>query len=184
MIACQKPTPPPVATKPVVNEHELAKAAVTNMIGSSKLSAGRQQLTITMLTDIAMRILRTPDERQYWFALLGVESRYDNSAKSHMGAVGIGQLIPKFAADFGKSCGITDVTAGDVTDAYTNAHLSACYFKQLIDLNKGSIPLALVAYNAGPSSADLKKAKQGAAMSNEPSNYVTKVWLKTRGEVK
>lgn len=154
------------------------------MIESSKLSAGRQQLTITMLTDIAMRILRTPDERQYWFALLGVESRYDNAAKSPMGAVGIGQLIPKFAADFGKSCGITDVNAGDVGDAYTNAHLSACYFKYLIDLNKGSIPLALVAYNAGPSSADLKKAKQGASMSNEPSNYVAKVWLTTRGEIK
>ena len=182
MTACQKPVPPP--SKPVPNEHELARTSITTMIESSKLSAGRQQLTITMLTDIAMRILRTPDERQYWFALLGVESRYDNAAKSPMGAVGIGQLIPKFAADFGKSCGITDVNAGDVGDAYTNAHLSACYFKYLIDLNKGSIPLALVSYNAGPGSADLKKAKQGASMSNEPANYATKVWLTTRGEIK
>lgn len=174
-----KLTPPaPKDARVVINDYA---TELVNTHGRD-VSPGRKQMIINMITDVAMTTLRTEDERKYWLALLGVESRYNNTAKSPVGAVGLGQLLPQYANDFGKSCGIAEVQQNDVQDSYTNAHLSACYFRLLIDKNHGSIPLALVAYNAGPSSADLKKAKMGAAMSNEPANYATKVWLtKTTG---
>lgn len=135
-----------------------------------------------MLADIATTVFGDETHMQYWVTLLAVESKFSQNAKSHKNAIGIGQLLPKYRDSFAAPCGLDTVTESDIKDTYTNAYLSACYFNYLLEFNNGSIPLALISYNAGPYSKDLAKARNGVSMSNEPANYTTKVWLTREGK--
>jgi membrane-bound lytic murein transglycosylase MltF len=77
------------------------------------------------------------------------ESRLDHSAKSHVGAVGIMQVMPQTAGD---------LKVGDITKVEPNVHAGVKYIRFMIDqyfadepmdrLNKGLF--AFAAYNAGP----------------------------------
>lgn len=154
---------------------EYAAAAVER--SAPKLSPVRKKLIAQLVTAIAENSFQDRFHQEIWIALLGVESRFQGAAKSGAGAVGLGQLIPKYRQDFGKSCGLTEVDAVDLTDDYTNATLSACYFRDLIQQNGGNVPLALVSYNAGIYSPSLKNVKQGGSAVHETANYVTKIWV-------
>jgi hypothetical protein len=180
-------TPPPVQTVTIQEQPALPpplpepdlRGYVERAVemGAVGVSTGRKSLLIDMLRQIAEQRFSDPQHRFYWVALIGAESAYNSKAKSHAGAVGLGQLIPRYRQDFGASCGVTDITEADIQDDYVNLWLSACYFRALIE-QQGTVPLALVAYNAGMNSADLKKAKSGASPSTEPSAYVTRIWIK------
>ena len=146
-------------------------------LANPKLSSVRIKLSASMITQIAESTFTERSHQEFWITLLGVESRFDGKAKSPTGAIGLGQLIPSYYRDFGKSCGLEDVEKEDLHDDYTNATLSACYFKAQIEQQGGNVPLALVSYNAGLHSKDLKKAKAGVATSLEPANYVSKVMI-------
>jgi soluble lytic murein transglycosylase-like protein len=137
----------------------------------------RKKLIALMIADIAEDVFESREHQEYWISLIGVESGYQGTAKSSTGAIGLGQLIPSYRADFGRDCGLTEVDRADLDDDFTNAYLSACYFRTMIVNNAGSIPLAFVAYNAGPYSKDLKKAKAGASPSLEPSAYTTRALI-------
>ncbi len=145
-------------------------------ISAPRISAGRRKLLAGMLTQIAEQTFTDRTHQEFWIALIGVESRYESSSKSSAGAVGLGQLIPKFATGFGASCGLAEITAADVTDDYTNAFLSACQFKTLIEQFDGSIPLALAAYNSGSASNSVKNLKAGGVPVTETAGYLSKVW--------
>lgn len=78
-----------------------------------------------------------------WVALfranIAIESNFQQSARSHVGAIGLGQLMPETARRLGV----------DPRDARQNLHGSALYL--LMQLERfGSKELALAAYNAGP----------------------------------
>lgn len=145
-------------------------------ISAPRISTGRRKLLAGMLTQIAQEVFTERGHQEYWIALIGVESRYESSSKSSAGAVGLGQLIPKFATGFGTTCGLTEITASDVTDDYTNAFLSACQFRALIEQFGGNIPLALCGYNAGANSSSIKRLQSGASPVEETSGYISKVW--------
>ncbi len=143
-------------------------------LSAPNLSVVRKKLIATMIAGIAESTFATRDHAEWWITLLGIESRYDGRARSPTGAVGIGQLIPSYREDFGKACGLTEVNKEDLADDYVNATLSACYFRTMIEKNDGSIPLALISYNAGLHSKDLQRAKSGTAPGIEPSAYTTR----------
>jgi membrane-bound lytic murein transglycosylase MltF len=78
------------------------------------------------------------------------ESRLDQDAKSHVGAIGIMQIMPATGKE---------LAVGDITQIEPNVHGGVKYMRQLIDtefkndpaitpLNKGL--MAFAAYNAGP----------------------------------
>jgi soluble lytic murein transglycosylase-like protein len=142
-----------------------------------KIAPGRRALLARLVAATAEETFSSREHQEYWIALLGVESGFNSAARSPVGAVGLGQLMPQYAADFGKACGLEGITAADAADDYTNVHLSACHFRDLIAQQDGSIPLALVAYNAGANSPSIKRARNGGAPAEEPSAYVTKVWI-------
>ena len=110
--------------------------------------------------------------------MLGVESGFDQSAKSPASAVGIAQLLPAYRNDFARLCGVGDVSEKDLLDAYTNSFLSACLFKQLIKDAEGNVALALTFYNAGKSSYGAKQAKKGEAPAAETQGYIAKIMLR------
>jgi soluble lytic murein transglycosylase-like protein len=166
----------PALAAPIVARTVTLEAHATKAIELSahKLSPTRKKLIATMISGIAERTFDNREHSEWWITLLAVESGYDGRARSSTGAIGIGQLIASYREDFGKECGFTDVDKDDLSDDYVNATLSACYFKTMIARNDGSVSLALVAYNAGPHSSDLRKAKSGSSPGLEPSQYTTR----------
>src|SRR5262245_16229852 len=77
------------------------------------------------------------------------ESRLDQSAKSHVGAVGVMQVMP----ETGK-----ELKVGDITQLEPNIHAGIKYIRTMVDRNYANEPMddinkmlfAFAAYNAGP----------------------------------
>jgi membrane-bound lytic murein transglycosylase MltF len=77
------------------------------------------------------------------------ESRLDQAAQSHVGAIGVMQLMPDTGAE---------LRVGDITKLEPNIHGGNKYIRQLIDRHYGNEPIddlnrmlfAFAAYNAGP----------------------------------
>jgi len=130
-----------------------------------------------MLTNVALEVFDNNRDRQYWVSLVGVESEYKSAAKSKTGAIGLGQLIVSYRNDFAKACGWGKADKSDLKDDYTNLMLSACYFRQMLRLTGGSVPLALLSYNQGPNSESLKRAFRIQAPNHEGAGHITKVLI-------
>ena len=75
-------------------------------------------------------------------ALIKAESAYDPRAVSHKGAVGLMQLMPATASDYGVR------SADALFDPRTNLDTGMRHLKRLLD-KYGSIGHAVMAYNAG-----------------------------------
>ena len=79
------------------------------------------------------------------FALVREESHFDPRIVSHAGAVGLTQLMPETAAEV---AGQMRLEAGDLKDPRLNLEIGISHFSSLLS-RLGSIPKALLAYNAG-----------------------------------
>jgi soluble lytic murein transglycosylase-like protein len=82
-------------------------------------------------------------------AVIQAESSFDPSVVSAVGAQGLMQLMPALSA----SMGITDPF-----DPRQNIMGGARYLRELLDLHRGNVKLALASYNAGPTTVAKYKA--------------------------
>jgi soluble lytic murein transglycosylase-like protein len=83
--------------------------------------------------------------RDLVWALAYVESRYNPSAVSHVGAMGLLQLMPRTADGLG---------VDDPFDPHQNAEAGARYLARLIRKYDGDVRAALAAYNWGEGNVD------------------------------
>lgn len=150
----------------------------------SLMSEVKTDLSSTMKQIVAQAVVRVANnifiEKQHKFhfaVMLAMESKFDNKAKSSVGATGIAQIMPKFADSFAKSCGIDDYSNNDLNDLEVNLTIGACQFNALL-LNKninGNVAAALVAYNAGINSVSFRSLVGLKNMEHvEPANYVAR----------
>lgn len=95
-------------------------------------------------------------------AVVEVESGFDASAVSPVGAMGLMQIMPATAAEWGLM---------EPFDAAANVDTGAAYLAWLLD-RYGSVELALAAYNAGPGRVD---ACQCIPNNGETAGYVADV---------
>ena len=99
-------------------------------------------------------------------AVVDVESKGDPGAKSHKGAVGLAQLMPKTAEWLGVK---------DPTDPEQNLHGAAKYLRMLTKSFGGDTRRALAAYNMGP--AAVRRTPEDK-WPGETKAYVKKVMAK------
>lgn len=124
---------------------------------------------------VANDVFETLEQRKQFVVMIAIESRFNPDAQSSAGALGLTQVMPEFAKEFGKPCGILDFSKKDLTDPSINLLLGACRFNALLTIFKGQPVPALVAYNAGLASNQLKQLQSLGSISNtETASYVVK----------
>jgi soluble lytic murein transglycosylase-like protein len=84
-------------------------------------------------------------------AVIAAESGYDARAVSPAGAIGLMQVMPATAADYGVA------SAGDLFDPETNVKVGTRHLKRLITKYR-SIGHAVAAYNAGEGALEANRA--------------------------
>jgi soluble lytic murein transglycosylase-like protein len=97
-------------------------------------------------------------------AVVQVESGFNPSARSPKGAMGLMQLMPATALEFG------------VRNAFNpaeNVRAGVAYLRRLLDRYQNNEQLALAAYNAGPGAVD--RHGQNVPPYRETQNYVQQV---------
>jgi soluble lytic murein transglycosylase-like protein len=105
-------------------------------------------------------------------AVIRVESGWNPHAVSAKGALGLMQLMPATAAEYGVS---------DPFDPEQNIGAGVAYLRKLIDRFDGKTELALAAYNAGPGAVE----KYGRTIPpyRETRSYVRRIVLVTEVQI-
>jgi len=96
-------------------------------------------------------------------AMIKVESDFDSRAISKKGALGLMQIMPQNLGAF---------NIRDPYDPKDNIMGGSRYFKSLVERYNGKLPLALAAYNAGPTIVDKYRR---VPPIKETEDYVKKV---------
>ncbi len=87
-------------------------------------------------------------------AVIYEESRFDASARSPSGAIGLMQLLPETAKGIALRTGGTRFRVEDLGDPELNVRYGSWYLRHLLDRYDGSVEKALAAYNAGQGNVD------------------------------
>jgi soluble lytic murein transglycosylase len=107
-------------------------------------------------------------------AVIRCESSFNNYAVSHVGAMGLMQVMPDTGKYLADKAGFRLGRRTNLFDAETNIELGTAYLANLIE-RFGSLEHALVAYNAGPGLAKKILAKRESRrkfMQGYPSKVV------------
>ena len=134
--------------------------------------------------DVLARETAQLDLDEAWvYGLIRQESRFIASARSHAGASGLMQLMPKTAQWVARKLNLKDWRWSRVTDVDMNVSLGTWYLRHVLDTLDGQPVLASAAYNAGPGRARAWRPAteiEGAAYAEtipfkETREYVKKV---------
>lgn len=167
-----KDVPKPVLITPEVSQIGFIRDMM-KVVGV-KTSKTDQDLTVEMLDRVTKKVYGDDTEATRGFiTLVAIESRFDNKAKSHAGAVGLAQIVTKYAQDFAKHCNM-EINDSDVATPEINLMLGACLFRALKQ-EYGNTSIALAAYNAGKFSTQVKQLKAQSQLTNmETAGYIVK----------
>lgn len=107
-------------------------------------------------------------------AVIYQESKFDASARSSSGAVGLMQLLPATAKGIALRTGGHAFEVGDLLDPELNVRYGSWYLRHLLD-KYGDERTALAAYNAGQANVDRWRAAEEGIAFGETRHYVQQV---------
>lgn len=152
---------------------QFINALVEDRAGS--LPPYKKKAIASAIERVGMETFENERQTKQFAVIVAIESGFNVEAKSKAGAVGLTQVMPQYAATFMSYCGIPNFKKEDLSIMELNLKAGACAFKQLLQLTKGNVAAALVAYNAGTGSSAYKSITRGGEIANnETANYPTK----------
>jgi hypothetical protein len=160
-----------------VREDELSLEQFTLLVMKecgANVSQAKLSLYAQYIASVAESRIESYENQKLFIMLLCIESKFNNSARSPVGAVGLAQIMPKYAQNFADLCKLGKLQPGDETDPVMNLTLGACLFNSLT-IQLGSSILAVAAYNAGPNSASVRNLTQLGNPVPETASYVAKL---------
>lgn len=185
-VVSPKSNPSPETTIPIIGqiqpqEEEVAAkptldatfASRVMKVCGTKLSNAKTAVLASTLSTVVVRHIDSLEHQQMFILLVCIESKFDNKARSPVGAVGLAQIMPKYAQDFADICSLGKLEPGDIEDPTINLTLGACFFNHLTK-ELGSSILAVAAYNAGANSSSVKNLAALASPVYETAGYVAK----------
>ncbi|MCA9575768.1 MAG: transglycosylase SLT domain-containing protein [Polyangiales bacterium] len=116
------------------------------MVGWSEVGA-RPRAHAHLVEEAALRHGLDPN---LLFAIMRVESVYQQGIISYAGAIGLAQIMPRTGRLIAEARGMTDFDTGDLVDPAVNLDFAAWYLASLIERFDGHLPLAIASYNGGP----------------------------------
>lgn len=134
-----------------------AREAVVQEKVERYASLGLTRELAETIYDLALEENIDPDVA---FGMVRTESEFKDAATSHVGAIGLTQLMPATARWLKK-----DVTIADLRDSKTNLTIGFKYLRDLMNKYDGDTELALLAYNRGPGTVD-RVLKRGGNPDN------------------
>jgi soluble lytic murein transglycosylase len=105
------------------------------------------------------------------FAVIRQESAFTADARSHAGAIGLMQLMPRTARRVAKRINMASPSANDLIDINTNLQLGIAHLRENLVRYGGNAVLATAAYNAGQSRVNQWIPQDSVVMSD--------VWAET-----
>jgi soluble lytic murein transglycosylase len=108
-------------------------------------------------------------------AVIEQESKFDPTARSSAGAVGLMQLTPRTAEGIAEYTGGSKFRVSDLTDPEINVRYGAWYLRHLLDRYHDDERTALAAYNAGEDNVDRWQAQHVGIQFAETRAYVDRV---------
>lgn len=111
-------------------------------------------------------------------SLIRQESAFGLRATSTSNAMGLMQMIPPTAQDIARQLKMNIQLPDDMYSPVNNIPMGVFYISQMVDEFKGHIPLALAAYNAGPS-----KIKLWMAARSDAAKIMTQFSTEPRDEI-
>lgn len=164
------------------DDERLGEFALLMMdIVGADLSPMRRKVLARTIVRVTGEIFEGYNHREAFIGLVAQESRFNANAKSPVGATGLAQIMPQYAPDFAKLCGLNDFKPADLVDVELNLYLGACFYRDLLEnkLINGNPVAAQTAYNSGQNGAALKNLLAQRAITNtETSNYSTMISYK------
>jgi soluble lytic murein transglycosylase len=107
-------------------------------------------------------------------AVIYTESKFDASAQSNAGAVGLMQLLPATAEGIAVRTGGHRFVVSDLLDPEVNVRYGSWYLRNLLD-RYHDVRTALAAYHAGQGNVDAWRREGGGIRFPETRHYVAKV---------
>ena len=160
--AIETPTEAPTPAPPADYVEEVMTAC------GAKLSAARKGILADQIEDIGRRMFEKEEHRKWFYLLICIESRFNNEAKSTVGATGLTQVMPQYAKEFAAACGLGELDPKDLLDSQVNLLVGACRFRELMVYYEGDPTLALAAYNSGLNSPTVRKAAASDIRTGHP----------------
>jgi len=136
--------------------------------------SGLQNFSEKMSDSLLNEVLVQSEHYQldpFWvLAVMQVESHFNPTAVSHMGAQGMMQMLPDTAGYIAKALG---EEVGDLHEPHYNVRMGTFYLHYLLTKLRGTYRLSTIAYNIGP--GNLYKMLRIPGWKSQGHDYLEKV---------
>ena len=200
LIGAAQPDPDEIDTRGTARTATLAEAALpsvssagppgTQSLAADEIDVANNEIVQRILDRFAVRHTALPArerkilaqtivreahalrlEPELVMAVIEVESAGYHLAQSHVGALGLMQILPATGKELAGKLGIEWMGDHTLFDPIINVRLGTAYLRELADRYDGNVEIALAAYNWGPGRID-RRLRRGATV---PSGYIQQV---------